>query len=222
MFAAAGEGPAFPDDAVEVGRIVGAWGVKGGIRVKPFSADPQALFCTKRWFLQPPAPGPRPGPKPAGSPAGHPAPRPAQRVGAAPPLACTWPLVLRITQAREQGEHIVATAHDLDDRDAAEALQGARVFVSRAAFPTPGDDEFYWVDLIGLAVRNRDGSELGTVAGLIETGPTCVLRVAPPSRAGAEGAAKGDEERLIPFVSAYVDRVDLPGRCVHVDWQRDD
>jgi 16S rRNA processing protein RimM len=36
-------------------------------------------------------------------------------------------------------------------------LQGARVFVSRASFPTPDDDEFYWVDLIGLAVHNRKG-----------------------------------------------------------------
>ncbi len=221
MFAAAGEEPAFPDDAVEVGRIVGAWGVKGAIRIKPFSADPQALFSTKRWFLQPPAPGLRPGPKPATPPAGHLVQRPAQPASPASPGARAWPLLLRIMQAREQGEHIVATAQDLDDRDAAEALQGARIFVSRAAFPTPEADEFYWVDLIGLAVRNRDGTELGTVAGLIETGPTCVLRVAPPHRTAAEGAAKDDEECLIPFVSAYVDRVDLPGRCVHVDWHPD-
>jgi hypothetical protein len=44
------------DDAVEVGRVLGAWGVKGGIRVKPFATDPQALFSSKRWFLQPPEP----------------------------------------------------------------------------------------------------------------------------------------------------------------------
>jgi 16S rRNA processing protein RimM len=62
-----------------------------------------------------------------------------------------------------------------DDRDAAEALTGARIFVSRASFPTPDDNEFYWVDLIGLAVRNRAGWTLGTVSHLIETGPHCVL-----------------------------------------------
>ena len=38
---------------------------------------------------------------------------------------------------------------------AAQALAGARVFVPRASFPTPDEDEFYWVDLIGLAVVNR-------------------------------------------------------------------
>jgi hypothetical protein len=46
--------PAFPDDAVEVGRILGAWGIQGSIRVQPFSADPRALYSSRRWFLQPP------------------------------------------------------------------------------------------------------------------------------------------------------------------------
>ena len=113
-------------------------------------------------------------------------------------------------QAREQGEFIVATCQDLADRDAAEALAGARVFVSRASFPTPGEDEFYWVDLIGLAVRNRQGLALGRVGGLIETGPHCVLRVQPP-------AADADEV-LIPFVDAYVDRVDREAGLIEVDW----
>ena len=49
----------WPEDAIEVGRILGAWGIKGGIRVKPFAADPQALFSSKRWFIRPPeGPGP--------------------------------------------------------------------------------------------------------------------------------------------------------------------
>lgn len=203
MLAAAGDDPAFPDDAVEVGRIVGAWGVKGGIKVKPFSADPQALFGSKRWFIRPPvAGGPGPGPK-----------------DVAPPR---WPGLLRIANAREQGDHVVATAQDLDDRDTAQALAGGRVFVSRASFPTPAEDEFYWVDLIGLAVRNRDGVALGTVVGLVETGPTCVLRVQPPApRAPAAAPDVLAAEVLIPFVSAYVERVDLAGRCLHVDWQPD-
>jgi 16S rRNA processing protein RimM len=197
----AGTDPAFPDDAVEVGRIVGAWGVKGGIKVKPFAADPQALFASKRWYLQPPAQPGRPGPNKAAA-------------------ATVWPLLLRIVHAREQGEHVVATARDLEDRDAAQALAGARLFVSRSSFPTPQADEFYWVDLIGLAVHNREGLKLGTVAGLLETGPVCVLRVTGESPAAEEDGAAG-AEFLIPFVAAYVDRVDLPARCIHVDWQPD-
>ena len=206
VHAAASAEPApavLPDDAVEVGRVVGAWGVKGGLKIKPYAADPQALFSSKRWFLQPPLPV-------QGA---------SQRAAAKAP-APAWPRLLHITTAREQGDHVVAGAMDLDDRDAAQALAGARIFVSRASFPSTGDDEFYWVDLIGLAVRNREGATLGTVAGLIETGPTCVLRVQPV--AGAEDGMAPPPECLIPFVAAYVDRVDLAGRVGHVDWQPED
>jgi 16S rRNA processing protein RimM len=185
-----------PADAVEVGKVIGAWGIKGALKVKPFAADPQALFSSKRWFLQPPE-----GPRPAGA-----------------RTAAAWPSLLRVVQAREQGEGVVATVQDIDDRDAAQALAGARVFVPRTSFPTPDEGEFYWVDLIGLAVFNRAGLDLGSVVGLIETGPHCVLRVQP---ATPEGAADAPEERLIPFVDAYVDGVDLPGRRISVDWDAD-
>jgi 16S rRNA processing protein RimM len=181
--------PALPDDAVEVGRVLGAWGIKGAVKVRPHAGDPQALFSSKRWYLQPPEGARPPGPAPL-----------------LPPL-------LRVLQAREQGDGVVATAQEVPDRDAAEALQGARVFISRASFPTPAADEFYWVDLIGLSVLDRGAALLGTVVGLIETGPHCVLRVQPPQAQA--------EERLIPFVSAYVDQVDLVGRRIVVDWEAD-
>jgi 16S rRNA processing protein RimM len=177
--------PAKPADAVEVGRVIGAWGVKGSIKVKPFSSDPQALFSSKRWFLEP-------------SNA-----KPGQSV---PPLLC-------VRQTREQGETVVATCDEIADRDAAALLAGARVFVARSSFPTPGDGEFYWVDLIGLWVRNREGVTLGSVVGLVETGPHCVLRIEP-----AEAEA---DELLIPFVDAYVDRVEREARTITVDWQSD-
>jgi 16S rRNA processing protein RimM len=64
-----------------------------------------------------------------------------------------------------------------------------------------------------MAVFNRDGVALGTVAGLIDNGPQSVLRVEP--------TGEGAEERLIPFVAAYVDSVDLPMRRIVVDWGLD-
>lgn len=191
MKAAAGQSEgALPDDAIEVGRVLGAWGIKGGIKVKPFAADPQALFSSKRWFIQPPEPSlARQGPR-AGIPS-----------------------LLRVIGAKEHGDGVVATVQEVPDRTAAEALKGARIFVSRASFPTPDTDEFYWVDLIGLDAAGRDGAVLGKVVGLIETGPHCVLRVRP--------AADDAAELLIPFVAAYVDQVDLPARRIVVDWEAD-
>lgn len=173
--------PPWPADAVEVGRVSGAWGVKGWIKVQPHATDPQALFASRRWHLE------------------------GDGNAALPPL-------LRITEVREHGDAVVAAAQELPDRSAAEALKGARIFVSRGSFPTPGTDEFYWVDLIGLAVVNRDGAVLGTVSGLLDTGAHSVLRVAP---------AAGGPERMIPFVAACIDAVDLPARRIAVDWGLD-
>lgn len=186
----------WPQDAVEVGRIVGAWGLKGWVKVQYFASDPQALFATRRWFLK--------APQDLRSPL-HGAP------------AAALPAQLTITQAKEHGDVIVARAREVPDRDAAEALRASRVFVSRSIFPAPAADEFYWVDLIGLAVVNRQGEALGTVAGLLDTGAQSVLRVTSPTGTDAEAAA----ERLIPFVAAYVDGVDLERRLITVDWGLD-
>jgi len=38
------EPAALPDDAVEVGRILDAWGIKGWFKIQPHSASPEALF----------------------------------------------------------------------------------------------------------------------------------------------------------------------------------
>lgn len=194
----AGADPAWPADAIEVGRIVDAWGLKGWVKVQPFAAeDPQALFSSRRWFLLPSEKaGPRPNP---GVP--------------------SIPTLLKITQVKDHGDVVVALAQEVSDRTAAEALRGARVFIGRASFPTPDPGEFYWVDLIGLAVVNRQGEALGTVAGLIDTGPHSVLRVAPASP--PEGASAQEAERLIPFVGAYVDEVSLAQRLITVDWGLD-
>lgn len=117
--------------------------------------------------------------------------------------------------AKDHGDVVVAQAHDVPDRSAAEALRGARVFVPRTSFPTAGPDEYYWVDLVGLAVVNRQGEALGEVVGLIDTGPHSVLRVAPA------GVTDEAEQRLIPFVAAFIDAVSLPERRITVDWGLD-
>ena len=192
--AASADEPAWPTDAIEVGRVVDAWGIKGAIKVKPFASDPQALFSSRRWFLQPAEVNPS-----------RPDPLAGQR-------AAQVPRVLRVSKAQEHGDVIVVNSPDIPDRNAAESLRGVRIFVSRASFPTPDPDEYYWIDLIGLNVVNRQGEALGVVDSLIDTGPHSVLRVLP------EG---GGEDRLIPFVAAYIDDVSLAERRIQVDWGLD-
>jgi 16S rRNA processing protein RimM len=176
-----------PPDAIEVGRIADAWGIKGWFKVLPHSASPEALFSSKRWYLLPAEKGAK---------------------------TFSGTMLLRVREAKEHSGTVVASAHDVDERSAAEALRGARIFIPRSSFPTAGDDEFYWVDLIGLEVVNREGQVLGQVKELISTGPQTVLVI--------EYSEDGKVlERMIPFVSVYVDSVDLPGKRITVDWQTD-
>ena len=216
----------WPEDAIEVGRILGAWGIKGGIKVLPFASDPQALFSAKVWFLKPAESAKPPSAaapvnplKPGKAPVIPAHKTPAQKAALAAPL----PFALNVKGVRDQGDAIVCTAPEIPDRDAAEAMKGVRVFVSRSTFPQPDADEFYWIDLIGLSVVNRDNAALGDVIGLIDTGPHCVLRVKPAASEG-QGEAPAEpaaDERLIPFVEAYVDSVDIAGRRIVVDWGLD-
>ena len=188
-----------PADAIEVGRILDAWGIKGWFKVLPHSASPEALFSSKRWFLLPPERSAKPR-------------RPTE--AAADAADWTQPLLLRVREAKDHSDSVVACSEDIADRNAAESLKGARIFVPRSSFPTPEEGEYYWVDLIGLQVVNREGVVLGEVRDLMATGPQTVLVL----QARQDGKPV---ERMIPFVSAFVDKVDTAARCITVDWQPD-
>ena len=72
---------------------------------------------------------------------------------------------------------------------------------------------------MGLQVVNREGVNLGEVKDLLSTGPQTVIVLEYPRTDADKPGQVG--ERMIPFVSAYVDRVDLPSRRILVDWQPD-
>ena len=97
------EAAELPADAIEVGRIADAWGIKGWFKVLPHSASPEALFSARRWYLQPAERGAR---------------------------AFTGTLPLSIKEVRTHADSVVATAVEVPDRDAAEKLKGARVLVT--------------------------------------------------------------------------------------------
>ena len=187
---------ALPDDSIEVGRVLDAWGVKGWLKILPHSSDPEALFSAKSWFLQPPDAKFRPGFN-----------------------AFRGTVAVTVDEAKTHSDSVVAKIDGLDDRNDAEGLRGCRIFLPRSAFPKESKDEYYWVDLIGLNVVNREGATLGCVRDLMATGPNSVLCV--EYQLAHDDGSSSTEERMIPFVSAYVDSVDVAGKLITVDWQPD-
>jgi 16S rRNA processing protein RimM len=115
-----------------------------------------------------------------------------------------------LCEGRRNGEGLVARFKGIDDRDAAVLARAKPVYASRASFPSPAPGEYYWADLIGLAVRNLQGLDLGVVADMMSTGAHDVMVLA------------GERERLVPFVrNRFVKDVNLEQGYILVDWDGD-
>ena len=136
-----------PADIVVLGKVVGAYGLRGAVKIHPFADDPNAWGKLTHWWIG--------------------------QDGLAPSL---WRQT-RVLKCREHGEVLVADLECFPDRNASESAKGVLVGAPRAVLPATDKDEFYWADLIGLSVVNTADEALGQVAGLLETGANDVLRV---------------------------------------------
>ncbi len=115
--------------------------------------------------------------------------------------------VVQIESLRRAKDHFVARLAGVGDRDAAERLTNVKLYVLRERLPAPDHaDEFYYADLIGLAVVDRAGGELGTVVAVHNFGAGDLIEVRP---------ANGTTTQMLPFNEATVPVVDLAaGRLV--------
>ncbi|MFV8823835.1 ribosome maturation factor RimM [Thauera sp. WH-2] len=170
---------------IVLGRIVAPFGVQGWVKIHPFGDDPLSWRKMSHWWLS--------------------------SDDAAP--ASQWKQYT-LAACRAHGKGLVAALTEVPDRSSAEAIDGFYIAAPREALPKPAEGEYYWGDLVGLAVENEAGEALGTVKGLVSTGAHDVLQL-------QEGEGEGSVERLIPFVAAYVLDVDLAARRIRVSWEKD-
>ncbi|HET9045597.1 MAG TPA: ribosome maturation factor RimM [Casimicrobiaceae bacterium] len=162
-----------------MGRFAAPFGVRGWLRVTPWSEDPASLLAHRVWAVRKSA-------------------------------SDAWRSV-DVVEAKAQLPGLIAKLRGVDSREDAAALRGYEIGLARTAVSAPGPGEVYWADLVGLDVVNRQGVSLGRVTDVTGYGAHPVLHVT-----SAEPTA-----RLIPYVPAYVERIDLAGRRIDVDWQPD-
>ena len=157
-----------------LGRIHGAFGVRGEIKLESFTDPVRGILRYQPWTLR----------RADGSES-----------------------TIEGAKGRETAKGLVATLPGVEDRDAADALRGAELWVPRSMLPPPQPGEYYWVDLEGLRVVNAEGVDFGTVSHLFSTGANDVL------------VARGERERLIPFLEPdYIRSVDFGAGVVTVAW----
>jgi len=106
-----------------------------------------------------------------------------------------------LLSARPAGEVLVVRLAGIADRNAAEALTGALLYVPRERLPAPDEDEFYHADLIGLAAETPEGEAVGRVIAVQNFGAGDLVEIAVP----------GAPSLLVPFTREVVPDVDVAG-----------
>lgn len=146
-----------------VGTIGAAHGIKGEVRITPFTQDPEAI--------------------------GAYGPLDTDRSG----------LVVTIAKLRLQKNVVVARLKGVEDRNAAEALNGVSLFLDRSKLPeTDDEDDFYHADLLGLAARLQDGTVIGEVIALPNFGAGDLIEIRDP---------RSGDTYLYPFTKAVVPEI---------------
>lgn len=118
-----------------------------------------------------------------------------------------WTMI-EIVDGHPHGKGVVVKFLGFDNPEQARLLTGKKIGIKRTQLPPLKNDEYYWSDLEGLKVFNQDGTYLGKVIYLVETGSHDVLVVESPDK----------KEYGIPYLPETVRQVDLTREAIHVNW----
>jgi 16S rRNA processing protein RimM len=125
-----------------------------------------------------------------------------ESLGAYGPLATEDGRAFVIVSLRaSRNDEAIVRFEGIADRNAAEGLKGAQLYVSRASFPEPEKGDFYQTDLLGLKVEDAGGAHLGTVSRVHNFGAGDVIEI----------ELLNGESELVPFTDAFVPVVDIDG-----------
>ncbi len=179
-----------------LGEISAHFGVRGWLRVRSFTRPPDQITDYATWILIP-------------------VDR-SRTTGPTHPLTLAEPVPRwRVQDYRWQSPRLIIQLEGIRSREEARPLIGRQVCVPVSLLPCLPAGEYYWSQLIGLQVVNLQGTCLGRVDGLMETGANDVLVVKSPHRSGH------DLERLVPWIPQVIRTVDLPSGSLVVDWDPD-
>ena len=111
-----------------------------------------------------------------------------------------------VKESRPNSGTLLARLEGIESPEQARTLKGKAVSIPR---PEAGEGRYYWSDLVGLEVVNEQGVVLGLVKQMSSNGVHDVMELS------------GEMTRLLPFVPAYVKKVDLQKKRIEVEWQVD-
>ena len=113
---------------------------------------------------------------------------------------------INIDEFSKSGKNYILKVESLNSIEEIERLKNKEIFIKSKDLPKLKDNEFYWKDLIGMEVRQIDGTFIGIVAEIIETGSDDVLVV-----------EKNNKKELIPFNFGEIIK-EVSDNSITVDW----
>ena len=114
-----------------------------------------------------------------------------------------------VLDVRLQKNMAVIRFRGINDRTAAEKLNGTDLYVDRDSLDDDDldEDEFFYADLEGLDARDADGKSWGTITAIFDFGAGDILEL----------TEKGKRAQLIPFNEASVLEIDFEGGSILID-----
>jgi len=156
------------NELIVIGKVLGTHGIRGQLRVMPYSGDPASITSHRALLFR------------------------------SPDGTCE---TYEIAGAAEHKKRILLTLKGLGDINGVLPLVGSELCISREQLPRLPEGEYYWCDLLGLAVVSDQGEQLGELVDIMPTGSNDVYVVR---------SERG--EYLIPATDDVVSEIDLEQR----------
>lgn len=154
-----------------IAAIAGAFGVKGEVKIKPFTENPKDCLTY------------------------------------GPLMNEQGKTILTPVRSRAVKKFLAVVCQEVQTREQAEAMKSTKLYVPRSALPPPGEDEFYYSDLVGLKVELLDGTPRGRVKAVHDFGSGDLLEI----------KTKDEKDWYHPFTKDAVPRVDIKGGRIVID-----
>ncbi len=117
---------------------------------------------------------------------------------------------LNIANCKLHSKTIIAKIDAIDDCDKARELLGLAIYIDKLQLPKTNNNEYYYSDLINMAVVNKNNEDFGLVSYLFDNSAHVVL------------VTKDDEnEYLIPFIDPFIVDINIINKVITVDWGKD-
>lgn len=165
--------PASITDQVLIGKVVGAHGIRGNIKIVSFAETLEIFETGAAILLRDPA-------------------------GLLKQYKIGW--------IKAHGRGTLMSLDGIKSREDVEALIGCELFIEKEALPPLEPGVFYWMELIGLDVVTTEGTYLGKIDSIMQTGSNDVYVV-----------KHHEHETLIPALEDVVIAVDLEKKEMQVE-----